>query len=193
MKRWHFPVLLVVVTLAFRLLGSYGSPQWANFQPLAALFFCSAVFARPGWRALTLPLGLWLATYFAPLWFHAPGSEEVWNPGILISTLGAFGLTHAIGAAFHKRPGFALLGAALAAVTFHLVTCGAAWLGDVRYAKTLAGLRQSVWTGLPGDPFPSWLFLRNALAGNLLFTGLIQVVLTALAQRPGRKPLPVAR
>ena len=193
MKRWHLPALLILLTAGFRLLGSYGSTQWANFQPLAALFFCSAAFAKPGWKAFALPALIWFATYFAPAWFHAPGSEDVWNPGILITTLSAFGLTYAIGAAFRKHPAFALLGAITAALVFHTVTCGAAWFADPRYAKTLTGFWQSFWTGLPGDPFPSWLFLRNLLAANLLFTGVVQAVLRAVALQPKAKPASLAR
>lgn len=193
MKRWHFPALLILLTVGFRLLGSYGSTQWANFQPLAALFFCSAAFLKPGWKAFALPTLIWFATYFAPAWFHAPGSEDVWHVGILVTTLAAFGLTYAIGAAFHRRPAFALLGAVASALVFHALTCGAAWFADPRYAKTLTGLWQSLWTGLPGDPFPSWLFLRNLLAANLLFTGLVQAALRLLDPQPKVKPASLAR
>jgi hypothetical protein len=193
MKRWHFPALLILLTVGFRLLGSYGSTAWANFQPLAALFFCSAVFAKPGWKAFALPAVIWFATYFAPAWFRAPGSEDVWNFGILVTTLAAFGLTYAIGAAFRARPAFTLLGAIAAGLVFHVLTCGAAWFADPRYAKTLTGLWQSLWTGLPGDPFPSWLFLRNLLAANLLFTGLVQAVLRTFDPQPKAKPASLAR
>jgi hypothetical protein len=193
MKRWLVPALLISLTVGFRLLGSYGSPQWANFQPLAALFFCSAVFAAPGWKSFALPVVVWFATYFAPAWFNAPGSEDVWSAGILVTTLGAFGVTYAIGAAFHRRPVLALIGALAAALSFHLLTCGTAWLADPRYAKSLTGLWQSLWTGLPGDPFPSWLFLRNLLAANLLFTGVVQAALRSRRATAPAEPTALAR
>ena len=61
-------------------------------------------------------------------------------------------------------------------MAFHVITCGGAWLTDPLYAKTLEGLYQSVWTGpvIDGQPsaLPSWVFLRNLTAANVLFTGL---------------------
>lgn len=66
-----------------------------------------------------------------------------------------------------------LLGSIGAALVFHLITNGVAWLADPRYAKSLTGLWQSTWAGAPGDILPSWVFLRNLAAANVLFTGLV--------------------
>ena len=77
-----------------------------------------------------------------------------------------------------------------AALTFHLITNGAAWLGDPRYAKTLTGLAQSFWTGAPGDVLPSWVFLRNLTAANVLFTGLFLASRLSLPKASAAIPAP---
>jgi hypothetical protein len=64
-----------------------------------------------------------------------------------------------------------LIGSVAATLVFHLITNSAAWLADPRYAKSLIGLWQSLWTGAPGDVLPSWVFLRNLGVANLIFTG----------------------
>lgn len=195
MKRWLAPTLLIILALAFRLLGSKFSDAFPNFQPLSALFFCSgALLALGKYRNFGLALLVWLVTYRAPLWFDAPGSAEVNDMGILVTTLGAFLLSFIIGAVVHHaRTWLVLTGSVLSAVVFHLVTSGAAWLGDPRYAKTATGLWQSLWTGAPGDKLPSWVFLQNMTMANLLFTSLMiaairvaQVQATKAAQAPAR-------
>jgi hypothetical protein len=75
-----------------------------------------------------------------------------------------------------------LLGSVFSAVVFHLVTNGAAWLGDPMYAKSLTGLWQSLWSGPSGSPLPSWIFLRNLAAANLLFTGIFATAQMHLPQ-----------
>ena len=65
-----------------------------------------------------------------------------------------------------------LAGSALSAIVFHLITCGGAWITDPLYAKNLEGLFQSVWAGPIGSKIPSWMFLRNLTAANVLFTGI---------------------
>lgn len=159
----YLPLCFIVgLLIAFRVLGSVLPP---NFQPLAALFFCGALLA-PGWRGIAIPFGIWAVTY---LFAKGP----VWDPVIFLTTLVALIATFFLGKAFSKR-GFPtlLLGSILAAGVFHLITNGAAWLGDPMYEKSLTGLWQSVWTGPPGSNLPSWVFLRNLAAANLLFTGV---------------------
>ena len=60
----------------------------------------------------------------------------------------------------------------LATLGYYVVSNTVAWASSVpphAYAKTLAGWWQSQTVGLPGF-VPSYLFLRNALVGDLLFT-----------------------
>jgi hypothetical protein len=54
---------------------------------------------------------------------------------------------------------------------FYAITNTFSWLSDPGYAKNLAGLIQALTTGLPSySATPSWMFFRNSLISDLLFT-----------------------
>lgn len=161
----HLPLCLsVLLLIAFRVIGAAHPMALPNFQPLAALFFCGSLIA-PAWRGFALPLAIWILTF--PL-----GGGHPDGPSLFLTTLGALTLTFFLGKWFSPH-GWAcmLLGSVAATLVFHLITNSAAWLADPRYAKSLVGFWQSIWTGAPGDVLPSWIFLRNLGAANLIFTG----------------------
>ena len=180
----YLPLCLIVgLLIAFRALGSAFPETLPNFQPLAALFFCGALLA-PGWRGFAIPLGVWALTF--PL-----GVGHTDGPSLFLTTLLAVTATFFLGRALANRGIPALLvGSVAAALTFHLITNGAAWLGDPRYAKTLTGLWQSLWTGAPGDVLPTWVFLRNLTAANLLFTSTFAVARLGLPKAAAALPAP---
>lgn len=185
MKR-YLPICLIVgLIILFRIIGSALPESQPNFQPLAALFFCGAMLA-PGWRGFAIPFGIWAITY--PL-----GIGPVSDVSIFATTLLALAATFFIGKALVSRSTPALLtGSIAASLVFHLITNGAAWLGDPMYQKSLTGLWQSVWAGPPGSSIPSWVFLRNLTAANLLFTGIFACARMSFPKvsLPGRDPLP---
>ncbi len=162
----YLPICLIVgLLIAFRVLGSVFPEALPNFQPLAAVFFCGTLLAT-GWRGFAIPLAVWAVTF--PL-----GIGHTSSPAVFLTTLFALALVFFLGKNLSTKGVPALLmGSIAGAVTFHLITNGAAWLGDPRYAKTLAGFWQSVWLGAPGDVLPSWVFLRNLTAANFIFTGV---------------------
>ena len=165
MNRYLPFCLILGLLIAFRIVGSAFPETLPNFQPLAALFFCGALLA-PGWRGCAIPFGIWAITY--PL-----GIGPVTSAPIFITTLIALATTLFMGKALADRGTTALMvGSIAASLMFHLITNGAAWLGDPMYAKSLTGLWQSLWTGPVGSPLPSWVFLRNLSAANFLFTGI---------------------
>ncbi len=165
----YLPLCLIVgLIIAFRVLGSVLPESQPNFQPLAALFFCGALLA-PGWRGFAIPLGVWAVTF--PL-----GVGHTANPMDFASTSLALLAIFFIGKALaHRSLPTLLLGSAASALAFHLITCGAAWITDPLYAKNLEGLYQSVWGGPIGSPIPSWVFLRNLTAANVLFTAVFAI------------------
>jgi hypothetical protein len=165
MKRYLPLVLIIGLLIAFRALGSAFPEALPNFQPLAALFFCGALLA-PGWRGLAIPFGIWALTF--PL-----GVGHTANPLDFATTSASLLLIFLLGKSLaHRGLPTLLLGSAASALLFHLITCGGAWITDPLYAKNLEGLVQSVWTGPAGSPLPSWVFLRNLTAANVLFTGI---------------------
>lgn len=178
----YLPLCLIVgLLIAFRVIGSLLPDTQPNFQPLGALFFCGALLA-PGWRGFAIPFGIWAITY--PL-----GIGPVSSVPIFITTLLAFTAIFFLGQILSKRGlPVLLLGAAASALVFHLITNGAAWIGSPLYAKTLTGFWQSVWAGPLASPIPSWVFLRNLAAANILFTAIF---VTAQFRLPRLAPLPV--
>ncbi len=186
MQRYLPLCLIIGILIAFRVVGSLLPETLPNFQPLAALFFCGALLA-PGWRGFALPLGIWAITY--PL-----GMGPVSDGSIFLTTLVALAATFALGKALSNRGiPMLLIGSVLAAGIFHLITNGIAWIGDPMYPKNLTGFWQSIWAGPTGSPLPSWVFLRNLAAANLLFTGIFVCAQLRLPQVKisARQPLPV--
>ncbi len=160
--------LVIGLLVAFRVVGSVMQGTLPNFQPLAAMFFCGALLA-PGWRGFAIPFGIWAITY--PL-----GIGPISSLSLFFTTLIALATTYFMGTYLTKRGlPIALLGSLAAAIVFHLITNTAAWIGSPMYDKSVLGLWQSVWAGPPGSPLPSWVFLRNLAAANLIFTGVFSV------------------
>jgi hypothetical protein len=172
------PVFLAVgLLIAFRVLGSQFPEHLPNFQPLAAVFFCGAILAR-SWKGFAIPDGIWLLNY--PWGIGHTGSISVFAV-----TLFCFTLIFLLGQQLSKRSLTAmLLGSIAAAALFHGITCGVAWAADPRYAKTLAGLWQSLWAGAPGDVLPSWVFLRNLTAANFIFTAVFLAARLRMPMKP---------
>ncbi len=185
------PLLLILgLLIVFRALGAAFPDTMPNFQPLAAIFFCGALLAGT-WRGFAIPLLAWVVSYPLPLIFMH--ESPVTDPGFILPTLIAFAVTFGIGKSLATRSVATLLvGALTAALTFHLITNGAAWLLDPRYAKSLSGLTQSLWTGATGAPLPTWVFLRNFAAANLLFTGICLSARICLPQLATAKTLAAA-
>jgi hypothetical protein len=111
-------------------------------------------------------------TFVLPL--LAAGYNPLADGPVFATTLAAFAAVFLLGRKFTAAPASAvLLGTLASSVVFHLLTNTAAWLGSPLYPNTLGGFWQSVWTGPAGSTLPSWVFLRNLAAANLLFTGVI--------------------
>jgi hypothetical protein len=62
---------------------------------------------------------------------------------------------------------------------FYVITNAFSWLSDPGYAKNLAGLIQALTVGLPQySATPSWMFFRNSLLSDLVFTLLFIVCMS---------------
>jgi hypothetical protein len=84
-----------------------------------------------------------------------------------------------------------------ASILFYAITNAFAWLSDPGYAKNFAGLIQSLTVGLPQySGTPSWMFFRNSVLSDLVFTGLFILCMKwgrtpALARASSALPRPV--
>lgn len=178
---------MLLLLIGFRLMGAAG--DWANFSPLPAVFLCSIVFLR-GTQAWVLPIAAWLLSNPIASWLQ--GSNPFTETGAVLTafvTLVAIGV---LALSLRKYPRLLpMLGAGIAAaLLFHLVTGVAAWLSYPLYPKNLLGLEQSLWSGPVNSPIPSWVFLRNMMVSNLLFT--LAFALTCLKWPAVTSPTPLA-
>lgn len=163
-----FLVLAVVVyRVATGLLIQSGSSVWlSNFAPLAAIALCSAAYLPRRFK-FALPLSiLFLSDWILNANYGAP----IFTPLILCRYL-ALGLVGALGYALRRKAslGFMLPAALLSSAIFYVITNAFSWATDPGYAKTAAGLIQALTVGLPQYP-PTWLFFRNSLLSDLVFT-----------------------
>ena len=184
-------LLLTFAALLYRLLFVLaGAPvAWANFSPLASLFLCSGLFFS-GKRAVLFPvLGLLVSDVLINAHFHAQLIDTRMIPGYfcfgMIFVLGAWLRHHHI-----TRPIPVLLAALSSSILFYLVTNTIDSYFDAPtplsvplYAKTFAGWLQALTIGHPGFP-PTYLFLRNTVVSDQLFTSLF--LLTQALLRPHR-------
>jgi hypothetical protein len=172
-SRWLPLLLAAALLIVFRVIGSVFSETMPNFQPLAALFFCGFLLA-PGWRGFAWPAAIYFLTY--PLPALLQGRIDWLTPGVMLVSILSFGAMFLLGRKLRPERALPLLGGAVvAALLFHIITNGAAWIGSPLYPKTPLGLWQSLWAGPVGSPIPSWVFLKNLVAANLLFTAVILI------------------
>ena len=85
----------------------------------------------------------------------------------------AFAFVGLIGLAISRHPSLkTILPASLAgSVLFYALTNAFSWLSDPGYAKSFTGLIQALTVGLPQyGATPTWMFFRNSLLSDLLFT-----------------------
>lgn len=170
MNRFLPLALFVLLIIAFRCIGTAFPETLPNFQPLSALFFCGAIMAKD-WRGWAIPVAAWLTTYLIHIFFFGDFPHQ-WEA--FIATAIAFAAIFYFGKSFTPTHiATTLAGAVVAALIFHLITNGAAWIGNPIYAKNFEGLIQSLWTGPVGSPVPSWLFLRNMVVANIIFTTIL--------------------
>jgi uncharacterized membrane protein YeiB len=184
MHRWLPLGLILVLLIAFRALGSAFPHHLPNFNPLPALLLCSLVFLS-GWQRWALPLSVWLIT--DPLTSSLQG-YPVLGPHHASLALGVLAI---IGFSLwtRRRPsaGRLLAAAGASALSFYFLTNLLSFAFDPLYPKSLAGFVQAQWTG-PAGFGPTWIFLRNLLAANLLFSALF---LAAGFRLPGLAPRPL--
>ena len=174
-------LLLVLSVVVYRvttgLLIHSGAGWLSNFVPLAAIALCGAAYFPKRYRFSVPLLTLFISDVIINLRYGAP----LLDPQILVR-YGALALVGCLGLLLQSRVSLkTLLPASIVASTmFYVITNTFSWLSDPGYAKNFAGLIQSLTVGLPQySATPTWMFFRNSLVSDLIFTGLFVVCMNA--------------
>jgi hypothetical protein len=186
-------LLLVLSAVAYRvttgLLIHSGASWLSNFVPLAAIALCSAAYF-PGKYKFAVPLvTLFISDAAINFRYGAP----LLDPQILCR-YAALALIGCIGLLLEHRASLkTLLPASIVGSTvFYGITNAFSWLSDPGYAKNFAGLIQALTIGLPEySTTPSWMFFRNSLLSDLIFT-LLFVICMNLGRTTKRSRAPAA-
>lgn len=179
-------VVLLLISALYRLLPVFlgyttEQPDWfVNFSPMAALILCGAA-CLPRRMAIIVPFASLLVTDFL-LNFHYGAS--LINADFIAKNL-AFAAVATFGWQFRAQPrAKVLIPTALgASIFFYLVTNSVSWMTCDGYTKNIGGWAQALTTGLPSFQ-PSWMFLRNQLVSDLVFSVLFLAFIRSRAERP---------
>jgi hypothetical protein len=187
-------LLLVFSVVAYRvttgLLIHSGASWLSNFAPLAAIALCSAA-CFPRKFKFSVPF---VALFISDAVINFSYSAPLLDPQILCRYL-ALALVGCVGILLQNRASLrTLLPASVVGSTiFYAITNAFSWLSDPGYAKNFAGLIQALTVGLPQySATPSWMFFRNSLVSDLLFT-LLFVVCMNLGRSTERSRARAAR
>jgi hypothetical protein len=167
-------LILILAAVVYRIVTGVaiisGSTWLSNFAPLAAIALCGAVYF-PAKLKFALPLA---ALFLSDIVLNMHYSAPLLAPEIVCRYF-ALGLVGWIGLAVANNPSWkTLLPASLAGSTlFYIITNVFSWLSEPGYVKNFAGLIQALTIGLPQySATPTWMFFRNSVVSDLLFTGL---------------------
>ena len=167
-------LLLIVAAVAYRIVTGLaitsGTTWLSNFAPLAAIALCGAAYLPTRFK-FTVPL---IALFVSDLVLNMHYSATMFSP-LMAGRYLALAVVCCLGLAIANRASWkTLLPASLAgSVLFYGITNTFAWLSDPGYVKNFAGLIQALTVGLPQySATPTWMFFRNSIVSDLLFTGL---------------------
>jgi Family of unknown function (DUF6580) len=170
-------LLLIIVAIAFRIaIGFFGhadSIGWMNFAPIAAIALCAAAYF-PWKYKFTVPM---IALLISDVVLNAHYGFSLLSPFVVSHYIG-FAIVGGLGLLLQSRASWKTLlpASIVASLIFYVVTNSVSWIYDPGYAKNFAGFVQSLTVGLPQySATPTWMFFRNSVVSDLLFTLLFVV------------------
>jgi hypothetical protein len=164
--------LLVFSAAAYRittgLLIHSGATWLSNFTPLAAIALCSAAYFPKKYKFSVPLVTLFISDAVINFSYGAPLLDsQILVRYVALVVVGCAGLLLQNRASLKTLLPASIVGS----IFFYVATNAFSWLSDPGYAKNLAGLVQALTTGLPSySATPSWMFFRNSLISDLLFT-----------------------
>jgi hypothetical protein len=170
-------LLLIFSAVAYRittgLLIHSGASSLSNFAPLAAIALCSAAYLPKKYKFSVPLVTLFISDAAINFRYGAP----LLDPQILMRYF-ALAAVGGLGVLLQNRASLKTLlpASIVGSVIFYTITNAFSWLSDPGYAKNLGGLIQALTVGLPQySATPSWMFFRNSLISDLLFTLLFVI------------------
>jgi hypothetical protein len=186
-------LLLVFSAVVYRittgLLIHSGASWLSNFVPLAAIALCSAAYFPKKYKFSVPIVTLFISDAVINFRYGAP----LLDPQILCRYF-ALALVGCVGVLLQNRASLKTLlpASVIGSTIFYGITNAFSWLSDPGYAKNLGGFIQALTVGLPQySATPSWMFFRNSLLSDLLFT-LLFVVCMNLGRSAERSRAPAA-
>jgi hypothetical protein len=187
--------ILVLLAVAYRIatgLMIFSGATWlSNFAPLAAIALCSAAYFPMRYK-FTVPLVALFVSDLVLNWHY----NAAWFDSLILCRYLTLAFIGVIGWTLQNRASLKTMlpASILGSTVFYVVTCVFAWLTDAGYAKNFAGLIQSLTIGLTNyAATPSWMFFRNSLLSDLVFT-FVFVFVVQFSRRaefaPNKSPLP---
>ena len=174
-------LLLIVSAVVFRIVtgfvGHSDSIGWLNFAPIAAIALCAAAYFPRKYK-FSVPM---IALLISDIVLNFHYGFSLVSPFVLSHYLG-FAIIGCLGLLLQSRASWKTLlpGSVAASLIFYVVTNSVSWIYDPGYAKNFAGLIQAFTVGLPQySATPSWMFFRNSLVSDLVFTFLFVVCMNA--------------
>jgi hypothetical protein len=165
-------LLLVFSAVIYRvttgLLIHSGASWLSNFAPLAAIALCSAAYFPKKYKFSVPLVTLFISDVLINYRYGAP----LLDPQIVVRYV-ALALVGCIGVVLQNRASLKTLlpASILGSTIFYAITNVFSWMSDPGYVKNFSGLVQSLTLGLPQySATPSWMFFRNSLVSDLLFT-----------------------
>lgn len=174
-------LLLIISAVVFRIVtgcvGHSDSIGWLNFAPIAAIALCAAAYFPRKYK-FSVPM---IALLISDVVLNVHYGFSFSSPFVLSHYLG-FAIVGCVGLLLQSRASWKTLlpGSVAASLIFYVVTNSVSWIYDPGYAKNFAGLIQALTVGLPQySATPSWMFFRNSLLSDLVFTFLFVVCMNA--------------
>jgi hypothetical protein len=170
-------LLLIFSAVAYRittgLLIHSGASWLSNFVPLAAIALCSAAYLPKKYK-FSVPL---VTLFISDAVINLRYGESLLDPQIFVRYF-ALALVGGLGVLLQNRASLKTLlpASIVGSAIFYAITNAFSWLSDLGYVKNLVGLIQALTLGLPQySATPSWMFFRNSLISDLIFTALFVI------------------
>jgi hypothetical protein len=187
-------LILILSCVVFRLISSIFPEYIPNISPLMAIAFVGAMYLPGRWGWLVGPATLIFTDLaFLQVNYRTDGAMISWWS---VVSLGVYALAGMLGVWIASRKTWVKIvsGSVACSLLFYIAANTFSWWNNLvmkmtpSYSPTLAGWWQANTMGLPGY-VPTWLFLRNGVAGDLFFVLLLLLVLDRgllLGQAPSK-------